>query len=245
MADEAKIREMVRKIVYRTVGLESNDPKRALITEESMRNLPFGDPFVISKDALITPLARQVALDRRIKLVHETDQLGRNKIKPSLGLPRTDSKPTANKTVAIGADHGGYELKEILKVSVRDQGFEIIDCGTNDTDSVDYPDYAFAVANMVSQGNVWRGVVIDGAGIGSCIVANKVPGVRAAMCYDQATALNSRQHNNVNVLSLGAGYIGKNLAIQIVTTWLAADFAGGRHSRRVSKIEEVEKRYLK
>ena len=245
MADEAKIREMVRKIVYRTVGLESNDPKRALITEESMRNLPFGDPLVISKDALITPLARQVALDRRITLVREKDQVGGDKIKPSLGPPRTDSKLNAHKTVAIGADHGGYELKEILKVSVRDLGFEIIDCGTNATDSVDYPDYAFAVANMVSQGNVWRGVVIDGAGIGSCIVANKVPGVRAAMCYDQATALNSRLHNNVNVLSLGAGLIGKNLAIQIVTTWLATDFAGGRHSRRVSKIEEVEKRYLK
>ena len=245
MADEAKIREMVRRIVYRTVGIEAKNPNRPLLTEEAMRNLPYGDPYVIPKHALITPLARQVAMDRHIALVHNTDPGGGKDIKLGYGRVLTKTKIAGLKTVAFGADHGGYELKNILKASVRDQGFEVIDCGTHNSESVDYPDYAFAVASMVSQGSAWRGVVIDGAGIGSCIVANKVPDVRAAMCYDQATALNSRQHNNANVLSLGAGLIGKNLAIQIVKTWLATDFSGGRHAQRVSKITEVEKRYLK
>jgi ribose 5-phosphate isomerase B len=184
-------------------------------------------------------------MDRHIALVYKTDLGGGKDIKLDYGRVLTKTIIAGLKTVAFGADHGGYELKNLLKASVRDQGFEVIDCGTHNTESVDYVDYAFAVANMVSQGSAWRGVVIDGAGIGSCIVANKVPDVRAAMCYDQATALNSRQHNNANVLSLGAGLIGKNLAIQIVKTWLETDFSGGRHAHRVSKITEVERRYLK
>ena len=111
------------------------------------------------------------------------------------------------------------------------------------TSSVDYPDFAFAVAQLVAQGRVWRGIVVDGAGIGSCMVANKVPGVRGAMCYDQATALNSREHNDANVLTLGAGMIGPNLAKQIVKTWLETPFGGERHARRVNKIMEIEKRF--
>lgn len=245
MGEGAKIRAMVRRIVYRTLGIEAEDRKRQLLTEETVSNLPYGDPYVIPNHVLVTPLAREVAMDRRITLVREAEQGGGKE----LGLRHAPAHPKSNiagiKTVAFGADHGGYELKNSLKDSVREQGFEVIDCGTHNTESVDYPDYAFAVANMVSQGTVWRGVVIDGAGIGSCIVANKVPGVRAAMCYDQSTALNSRQHNDANVLSLGAGLIGKNLAIQIVKTWLATDFSGGRHARRVSKITAVEMRYLK
>ncbi len=147
--------------------------------------------------------------------------------------------------VAIGTDHGGYELKENLKKYLQELGYAVIDCGTNSTASVDYPDFALAVAQHVSQGKAWRGIAIDGAGIGSCMVANKVPGVRAAMCYDHATAVNSREHNNANVLTLGAGLIGLNLARQIVQTWLSTDFGGGRHARRLEKIDAVEKQYLK
>jgi ribose 5-phosphate isomerase B len=110
---------------------------------------------------------------------------------------------------------------------------------------VDYPDFAFAVAQLVAQGRAWRGIIVDGAGIGSCMAANKVPGVRAAMCYDQATAFNSREHNNANVLTLGAGLIGSNLARQIVKTWLETAFGGGRHARRVNKIMDIEQRFLK
>ncbi|MDX1436545.1 MAG: ribose 5-phosphate isomerase B [Anaerolineales bacterium] len=143
-------------------------------------------------------------------------------------------------SIAIGADHGGYQLKEALKRALREQGYNVIDCGTHSADSVDYPDFAAAVARLVSEGEAWRGIVIDGAGIGSCMVANKFPGVRAAMCYDHATALNSREHNNANVLTLGAGLLGPNLAQQIVNTWLTTEFSGGRHARRVDKITAFE-----
>lgn len=144
------------------------------------------------------------------------------------------------RTVAIGADHGGYYLKENLKETIQDLGYRVEDCGTHSTESVDYPDFARAVAEQVASGKAWRGVVIDGAGIGSCMAANKVNGVRAAMCYDHATAHNSREHNNANVLSLGAGLLGQNLSEQIVKTFLETEFAGGRHARRVKKIMGIE-----
>jgi len=147
--------------------------------------------------------------------------------------------------VAIGADHGGFELKEALKKYLAELGYEVVDCGTNSKEAVDYPDFAYAVAQMVAQGKVFRGIMIDGAGIGSCMAANKVPGVRAAMCYDHATAVNSREHNDANLLTLGAGLIGENLARQIVKTWLETEFGGGRHARRVDKIVQIEKLYLK
>ncbi|MCX6072047.1 MAG: ribose 5-phosphate isomerase B [Chloroflexi bacterium] len=149
------------------------------------------------------------------------------------------------KAVAIGADHGGFKLKESLKGYLRELGQEVIDCGTNSTEAVDYPDFALAVAELVSQGRATRGILIDGAGIGSCMAANKVPGVRAAMCHDQSTALNSREHNDANVLTLGAGLIGEALARQIVKTWLETPFGGGRHARRVEKIMQTERRFLR
>ncbi len=149
---------------------------------------------------------------------------------------------TTGRLIALGADHGGFTLKESLKMFLQKQGYRVDDCGTYGTESVDYPDFAYAVAKKVSEGQAWRGIVIDGAGIGSCMAANKVPGVRAAMCYDHATAVNSREHNAANVLTLGAGLIGPSLVRQIVLTWLSTDFAGGRHTRRVGKIMDIEKR---
>jgi ribose 5-phosphate isomerase B len=160
-----------------------------------------------------------------------------------VSVPRFETTVTGS--VAIGADHGGFELKESLKSSLRKQGYQVIDCGTHSVDSVDYPDFAAAVARLVSEEEAWRGIIIDGAGIGSCMVANKFPGVRAAMCYDHSTAVNSREHNNANVLTLGAGLLGPNLAQQIVTTWLGTEFSGGRHTRRVDKITDVEQSFLK
>lgn len=157
----------------------------------------------------------------------------------------SDQKEPAKRTVAIGTDHGGVDLKAILKQQLVDLGYEVIDCGTHTTDSVDYPDIAQQVAELVAQGQAWRGVIIDGAGIGSCMAANKVPGVRAALCYDYATAVNSREHNNANVLTLGAGLIGINLAQQILKTWLSTEFGGGRHARRVDKISAIEASYTK
>jgi ribose 5-phosphate isomerase B len=147
--------------------------------------------------------------------------------------------------VAIGADHGGLALKEVLKGEVAAMGYDVQDLGTHGQEAVDYPDFAQAVAQAVASGAAWRGIMIDGAGIGSCIVANKVPGVRAGMAYDLSSAINGREHNDTNVLTLGAGLIGASLAKQIVKTWLGTDFGGGRHAGRVDKIKAVEKRYLK
>jgi ribose 5-phosphate isomerase B len=158
---------------------------------------------------------------------------------------RQPAQSSGKKVVAIGADHGGFELKEALKSDISSLGFEVSDIGTNSKDAVDYPDFAHAVAQAVSAGKAWRGIMIDGAGIGSCIVANKVPGVRAGMAYDVSSANNSREHNDTNVLTLGAGLIGTALAKQIVKVWLTTDFAGGRHSPRVDKIMAVERKYLK
>lgn len=158
---------------------------------------------------------------------------------------RAPIQTMGKKVVAIGADHGGFELKEALKSDIRALGFEVSDVGTNSKDAVDYPDFAHAVAQAVSGGKAWRGIMIDGAGIGSCIVANKVPGVRAGMAYDVSSANNSREHNDTNVLTLGAGLIGVNLAKQIVKVWLTTEFAGGRHVPRLDKIKAVEKKYSK
>ena len=157
----------------------------------------------------------------------------------------TRTEASGRKVVAVGADHGGFELKEALKADLTALGFDIQDVGTNSKEAVDYPDFAHAVAQLVGSGKAWRGIMIDGAGSGSCIVANKVPGVRAGMAYDYSSAVNSREHNDTNVLTLGAGLIGVNLARQIVKTWLTTEFAGGRHTPRVDKIKSVEKKYLK
>jgi ribose 5-phosphate isomerase B len=147
--------------------------------------------------------------------------------------------------VVIGTDHGGVELKSTLVKLLDENGYAVIDVGTHTTDAVDYPDIALAVAQLVAQGKAWRGVIIDGAGIGSCMAANKVPGVRAAMCYDYATAVNSREHNDANVLTIGAGLIGVNLAKQILSTWLNTEHGGGRHAKRVEKITAIEKMFSK
>lgn len=161
------------------------------------------------------------------------------------------SSGTASKTdtsgdgIAIGADHGGFPLKERLAFRLREQGHDVLDCGTDSSRAVDYPDFAHAVASAVAAGRVKWGIIVDGAGIGSAMVANKVPGIRAALCYDLSSARNSREHNLANVLTLGAGLIGEGLAWQIVQEWLATEWGGDRHARRVDKIMEVERRYLK
>lgn len=155
----------------------------------------------------------------------------------------TEPAPT-KKIVAVGSDHGGFEMKGMLLAYLSELGYETNDCGTSSKESVDYPDFAYAVAEKVRSGSAWRGIVIDGAGIGSCMAANKLPGIRAAMCYDYATAANSREHNDANLLTLGAGLLGGNQVRLIVKTWLETPFGGGRHSQRVDKIMEIEKKFL-
>jgi ribose 5-phosphate isomerase B len=192
-----------------------------------------------------TPISEAELRDLVTKVVRRT--LGAHSPASASPAPASASPTTAatRGTVALGADHGGFALKEQLKELVSRLGYKVIDCGTHSTEAVDYPDLAYAVARLVSSGQAWRGIVVDGAGIGSAMAANKVPGVRAALCYDHATAVNSREHNDANVLSLGAGLIGPALARQIVETWLQTEFGGGRHQKRVDKIVEIEQRFSK
>lgn len=155
--------------------------------------------------------------------------------------PSATSSDFPVSAVAIGGDHGGYALKEKIAFRLSEQGMRVIDCGTDSTDSVDYPDIAANVAREVAAGSAEVGVIVDGAGIGSCMAANKIPGVRAALCYDLSTARNAREHNHANVLTLGAGLIGDALALQIVEEFLSTPYGEGRHARRVDKINELER----
>ena len=142
--------------------------------------------------------------------------------------------------VAIGCDHGGLHLKEDIKSLLADGGYEVTDFGTNSTDSVDYPDIAVPVANAVANGEFERGILICGTGIGIGIAANKVKGIRAALCHDTFSAHASREHNNANILTMGDRIIGPGLARDIVKIWLTTEFEGGRHERRVAKIADIE-----
>ena len=164
----------------------------------------------------------------------------------ALGVAPSETAPGplrgGTRRVAIGSDHGGFELKEILKRAIAEElGWEVRDCGTHSTEAVDYPDYAAAVAREVASGRCGRGVVVDAAGIGSAIAANKIPGVRCAVCHNDATVLNSREHNDANVLALGARVVHRGLATRLVRLFLSTGFSGGRHERRVQKIMALER----
>ena len=142
--------------------------------------------------------------------------------------------------LAIACDHGGYALKETIKKYLTEKGYDVRDFGTDSTDSCDYPDYAIPAARAVSEGLCEKGILICTTGIGMSITANKVKGIRCALCSDPLSASLTRRHNNTNMLALGAGIIGENLAKEIVDTWLTTDFEGGRHERRVNKIMALE-----
>lgn len=145
------------------------------------------------------------------------------------------------KKIAIGADHAGYELKEKLREFIKTLGYEVVDFGTNSTDSVDYPLIAKELAKSVSNKNVEKGILVCGTGIGMAIAANKIKGINAALCYTAETAKLSRQHNNSNVLTLGGRLIEYENAKDVVKTWLETEFEGGRHQRRVKEIRDLER----
>lgn len=194
------------------------------------------------------PAAEKMPAADKIRAVvrRVVEELAGSEPAPGLPVPHpAATEGAAPRRVAIGADHGGYALKQRLKAHLQDRGYEVHDCGTTSTDAVDYPDLAHAVARRVAAAESDVGVVIDGAGIGSSITANKVPGVRAAVCWDLSSARNSREHNLANVLTLGAGLVGEGLARQILDTWLETPWGGDRHARRVEKIGAVEAEYLR
>jgi ribose 5-phosphate isomerase B len=215
---------------------------KPLITAADLERVPQNGELAITEDTLITLLAREEAERRgitfRIASAREPEP------NSSAATSESSSEKSA-RVVAIGADHGGFELKQQLKEHLLDWGYQVLDLGTNSAEAVDYPDFAEAVGNAVARGEAWLGIVLDSAGIGSSIAANKVPGVRAALCYDRATARNSREHNDANVLTLGAKLIAPEAAREIVALWLSTPFAGGRHQRRVDKIRSIEERSAK
>jgi ribose 5-phosphate isomerase B len=163
-------------------------------------------------------------------------------VRRALGQPAPTAAP-AGRLVVLGADHRGQALKSDLMAWIAELHIPCQDVGPDLPEGAEYPDIAEAVGLRVASGAAWRGILIDGAGIGSCMAANKVPGVRAALCYNQASAANSREHNDANVLTLGSGLIGTTLAQLIVKTWLETPFGGGRHAKRVNKIMDLERRY--
>lgn len=166
---------------------------------------------------------------------------------PSLpAIPTPAPAPAgASTSVAIGSDHGGVALKGVLAQHLAERGYGVTDCGTTGTDAVDYPDFAHVVARLVATGACGAGIVIDGAGVGSAIAANKVPGVRAANAHDVSMARNAREHNYANVLTLGARMIGDGLALEIVDTFMATPWGAERHGKRVAKIAAIEERYMR
>ena len=182
--------------------------------------------------------------------MHEHDEsevrrLVREAVDRSLGpVPAPDPRLAnpATRRVALGSDHGGFELKEVLRQHIAEElGWEVHDCGTHSTDAVDYPDYAAAVAREVASGRCGLGIVVDAIGLGSAMAANKIAGVRCATCHDDRTVVNSREHNDANVLSLGARIVNRGLAQRLVRLFLTTPFAGGRHERRVQKIMALER----
>jgi ribose 5-phosphate isomerase B len=215
---------------------------KPLITAADLECIPQNGELAVTDDTIVTPLAREEAELRGITI----RIISQREMQNSSNIASGDiSSEKSARVVAIGSDHGGFELKEQLKGHLRDWGYQLLDLGTNNADAVDYPDFAEAVGNAVASGEAWLGIVLDSAGIGSSIAANKVPGVRAALCYDRATARNSREHNDANVLTLGAKLIAPEAAREIVALWLSTPFAGGRHQRRVDKIRAIEERAAK
>ncbi|MFN2512072.1 MAG: ribose 5-phosphate isomerase B [Pyrinomonadaceae bacterium] len=212
---------------------ESNAPvtrdesSKVVITEDDVRGLESGAVLRIAEAARLTPLAADIIKEKKIELVRR--------------VPRRRSQ--TSRMIAVGADHGGFKMKEELKGFLGEAGHRVHDFGTNSEDAVDYPDFAHAVARAVADGTVDVGIIIDGAGVGSAITANKVPGVRAAACYSVAVARNSREHNDANVLTLGSKTISSREMREIVDAWLATDISEDRHRKRVSKIEAIERQY--
>src|SRR5262245_11272898 len=204
-----------------------DESSKNVITEDDVRGLENGAVLRIGEQARLTPLAADIVNEKSIQIIRRASRRG--------------SK--ASKIIAVGADHGGFKMKEELKGFLVDLGHRVQDFGTDSEAAVDYPDFAHAVARAVANGTCDVGIVIDGAGVGSAMTANKVPGVRAAACYSVVVAKNSREHNGANVLSLGSKTISGKEMREIVAAWLTTDLTEERHRKRVAKIDAVQRQY--
>lgn len=208
---------------------DRDESAKLLITEDDLRGLDNGSRVRVSADAKFTPLASDIVSDKHLVLIRKESR--------NIGLKIH--------SVAIGADHGGFQMKEQLKSFLSELGVKVRDFGTNSSEPVDYPDFAHAVAKAVGSGQVEGGVLGDGAGIGSAMAANKVPGVRAAACYSAALAKNSREHNGANVLTLGSSQNGLDEVKAIVEAFVTTEISEARHKHRVGKIDSIDREYRK
>ncbi len=221
---------------------------RSLITERDIENAARkGNTSIpVDEGAIITPAARDAALKYRIEFVSKVGQVTGVGVKGiSEHFPKDRRNPNAATRIAIGADHGGFQLKEMLRQFLNDLGYTVLDVGADSEQTCDYPDFAFAVAKLVASSQASKGIMIDGVGVASAIVANKVAGVRAVPCTSEFVARSSREHNDANVLTLGGRVLGSELAKGIVKVWLETWFGGGRHQQRVQKIQDIENRTMK
>lgn len=207
---------------------------KKLITEADILALikSGGTELVAGKGDIISPLAQDRIRQNKIKIVSQASNV-------------TINASIANLKIAIGSDHTGVKAKKVLFDYLKNKGLDIIDVGTFSEDAVDYPDIAFNVANRVKIGEVTFGVILDATGIPSCITANKVPGIRAATCYNEFSARSSKEHNNANVLVMGAKALGDETLKSIVDVWLTSKFLGDRHQKRLDKIKAIEEKYSK
>jgi ribose 5-phosphate isomerase B len=211
------------------VDFTRDESAKTIITETDVRNLEPGVRLRISEGARLTSLAEDIVRERNIELVRRA--------------PRRATLTGRGKTIAIGADHGGFEMKNELHRLLAQSGFQVRDFGTHSTEAVDYPDIAHSVASAVASREADLGIIIDGAGVGSAMTANKITGIRAAACYSVAVARNSREHNDANVLTLGSKTITNDEMREIVEAWLTTEIGEERHRKRVAKIEAVERQY--
>lgn len=206
---------------------DRDESAKSLITEDDLRGLAEGSRVRVAENAKFTSLAEDIVKDRKLELIRKTPRKSTSKVR----------------SIAIGCDHGGFKTKEQIKSYLSDQGLNVRDFGTSSEDAVDYPDFAHAVAKSVGGKQVDIGIIIDGAGIGSAMAANKVPNVRAAACYSVALAKNSREHNGANVLTLGAGQNSLDEIKQIIEAFISTDISEDRHKKRVAKIDNIDKQY--
>ncbi|CAN5470903.1 hypothetical protein BH23BAC4_BH23BAC4_02170 [soil metagenome] len=212
---------------------------RPLITEQTVLDAARAGQKAlrVPEIALVTALATDAARDRGI-----TIEIGTPEAAPD--TTSTAPRPEAPKRLAVGCDHGGFAYKAALIEHTKVLGWDVLDLGTNSEAAVDYPDYALAVALAVARGHARYGLMIDGAGVGSAMVANKVPGIRAACCGDVFSAFNARAHNDAHVLTLGSRTMGIEVCKRILSEFLQTPFEGGRHAARLQKIIDVEARFL-
>lgn len=220
---------------------------KSVVTEAHVRDAQKAGQrsLVAPAGALITPLARDAARAAGIAIEHGAPASVARVVPGQSGAVTTPVTKAPPGSVVIGSDHGGFPLKQELVPLLKAAGCHVVDIGTDSSASCDYPDFAYGVARMVADGRAEVGIMIDGAGIGSSIVCNKVPGVRAACAYNEFTAWNARAHNNANVLTLGSRTLGIEVVKRIVTTFLETAFEGGRHAKRISKMTDIETRFSK